>query len=151
MIKDMSSILEYLKYLIATAFHPTSIKTAVAIFLYIYGFFFDPSQRHAHSALFFLIIFDFISGVQAAKHSGEKIRSSRIRHTAVKISAYFTMISAGHLAESGLPNFLQVIDETVTGFLLVTELKSLLENMNRLGYDTPKKLLERLADFKKKS
>lgn len=151
-MKDVNpDILPYIKYLLATAFSPSSVKTFTAIFLYIYGFFFDPTQNHAHVALFFLILFDFVTGVKAAKHANEPIRSSKIRHTAVKISAYFTMIAGAHLAESGLPSFLQVLDETVTGFLLVTELKSLLENMQKIGYETPKKLIDKLSEFKKKS
>lgn len=144
-----TDILPYFKYIIVTVFKPSTLKVIVAIFLAIYGFFFDHSQLHSHVALFFLVLIDFFTGVSAAKRTGEKIKSAKIRHTALKMSAYFTMIASAHLAESGLPSFLQVLDETVVAFLLVTELVSLLENMQRMGYETPKKLLEKLSEFKK--
>lgn len=144
-----SDILPYIKYLIVAAFKPTSLKFIAAILLTIYSFFFDHTQEHSHVALFFLVLLDFFTGVSAAKATGEKIKSSKIRHTALKMSAYFTMIAAAHLAESSLPSFLQVLDDTVTAFLMVTELISLLENMQRMGYETPKKLLEKLKEFKR--
>lgn len=140
----------YLKYIITTSLHPSTTKIISAFFLFIYGFFFDVTQSHAHVALFFLVILDFITGVYAARFKKEKIKSAKIRHTAIKMTAYFTMIAGAHLAESGLHHVLSFLDETVLAFLLVTELISLLENMGKMGFDTPKGLIDKLVDYKNK-
>lgn len=140
----------YLKYCLAVAFHPSVFKAIASVVLILYSFLFDIAHSQALLALFALVLMDFVSGVYASKVAGEPIRSSKIKHTAIKLTAYFGVVAGSHLAESGLITYLAVLDETVIAFFLCTELISLLENVGRLGFQTPKKLLNQLVDVKSK-
>ena len=140
----------YLKYCIAVAFHPSVFKAIVAVLIIVYSFLFDNAHSQSLLALFVLVLMDFVSGIYASKKVGDPIRSSKIKHTAIKLTAYFGVIAGAHLAESGLISFIAVLDETVIAFFLCTELVSLLENVGRLGFNTPKKLLNQLQDVKSK-
>lgn len=123
-------------------------KAITGGFLALASFFFDALHRDALLALLVLIIMDFFSAILAAYKTGEPIRSSRVFHTALKITVYFSLVSAGYIAERGIP--IGVIDEILLGFLVVTELISILENVSRAGYSTPSGLLNTLKDFKSK-
>lgn len=68
--------------------------------------------------------------------------------TAGKVAAYFTLISAGNLAEHGTQNYIPFLDETIIGFLCATELLSILENTGRMGYAVPQKLINKLSQYK---
>lgn len=93
-----------------------------------------------------LIIFDFVTGLYAAKVSGEEIRSRKVFRSALKVVFYFMIISGGHLTERaiGLDIFL---DETAMGFLAATELISIIENIGKIGFAVPKKILNKLEKF----
>lgn len=150
MYEKMETTTSYLIYTLKTVFTPNTAKIIFTGLFVVYGFFFDESHAKAHLALFSLIILDFISGVAAAKSTGTKIKSSKIRHTAIKITAYFSMVAGAYLAESGLHESIAILDEVVLSFLLVTEFVSLLENIGKLGFDTPKGLLNKLVEYKNK-
>lgn len=120
------------------------VGSVIATFLY----FFDTLQKEALLALLILILFDFFSAILAAYRTDQPIRSSRIFHTALKIVVYFSLVSAGFIAEKAIP--IGVVDEIIIGFLVVTELISILENAGRAGYAIPTGLLNTLKDFKSK-
>lgn len=124
------------------------IKTFAAALLSVTGFLFDGLLREAMLALLILLIFDFITGVAAAKREGQEISSHSAFRTAVKIAVYFLLISAGRMAEATIGSTLPFIDEAVLAFLGVTELISILENVGRLGYAVPLKLLNKLKDYR---
>ena len=112
---------------------------------------YDPLYAEALVALFVLVLIDFVTGVAASRCEGEPIQSAKIRHTAMKLTAYFTMIAAGHISELTLPAFACILDETITGYLVATELISILENMGRLGYATPANLITKLREYTQRS
>lgn len=141
---------DYIIYILYVAFHPSVFKALFAIGYIMFSFMFDVQQGPVLLALFMLVLMDFMSGIAAARYNDEPIRSSKIKHTAIKLTAYFAIISGAHLAELGITHYLTVIDETVTAFFLLTELISLLENAGRMGVDTPKGLLSKLLDYKNK-
>lgn len=149
-INSLQETWEYLKYILAIALHPSGLKLIGAGLFLIFSFFFDINHSTSLLSLFMLILLDFISGVASAKYLGEPIRSSKVKHTAIKLTAYFAVIAGAHLAESGLSPSLAILDETVLAFFLITELVSLLENVGRLGVQTPKKILNQLIETKNK-
>lgn len=123
-------------------------KLAAGGFLSFFSFFFDALQRDALVALLALIIIDFFSALLAAYNSNESIKSAKIFRTALKIVVYFSLVSAGFLAEHTVA--IGIIDELILGFLAVTELISILENAGKAGYAVPKGLLNTLKDYKNK-
>lgn len=54
-------------------------------------------------------------------------------------------IAAGHFVDITMPFF--IAESTMVGFIAVTEFISILENMGRMGFVIPKKLLNQLQDF----
>lgn len=141
---------EHIIHVLTTSLEPSFVKFLFAFVYILLSFIFDLEQGSALFALFLLVLLDFATGISAAKYLGELIRSSKIKHTAIKLTAYFVVIAGAHLAEYGLIGYLAVIDETVLAFFLLTELVSLLENMGRLGVHTPQKLLNQLKEEKEK-
>lgn len=140
--------LSYVFTLVSKVFAAWHFKAVTAGFFVLASFFFDALQRDALLALLALIIFDFFSAVLAAYKTNEPIRSSKIFNTALKIVVYFSLVSAGFVAEHAIP--IGLIDEVLLGFLCVTELISILENVSKAGYATPTGLLNTLKDYKSK-
>lgn len=122
-------------------------KTLAGVVFAVGTWLFDPLYAEALLALFILVLVDFFTGVAASRKEGQTIRSARIRETAKKLTAYFAMIAAAHISETALPAMVGILDETVTGYLVATELKSILENMGRLGYASPARVLNILNEY----
>lgn len=109
---------------------------------------FDPSKGTEMTAVFILIVIDFLTGVGAAKYADEQIRSAKIFRSGVKLLTYFGMISAGYLLETSI-GYNAGADEILIAFLAATEFISIMENMGKLGFKTPKKLLNVVEDIQK--
>jgi len=104
-------------------------------------------SQDALVALSFLIVFDSITALLAARKTKTQITSRRFIKTAMKFFVYYMMIVGAHFAEIGL-GFNFVLDEIVIGYLAATEFISVLENASKMGYAIPKKLLSTLKDYK---
>lgn len=124
------------------------LKMFTGGFLAVTSFLFDSLQRDAMLALLVLIIMDFFSAILASYKCDEPISSARLFNTALKIAVYFALVSAGFISETAIG--ITIIDEILIGFLVVTELISILENVNKAGYPTPTGLLNILKDYKSK-
>lgn len=122
----------------------TAIKCIATGTLVVTEFFVDAMLTKAIVAIFFLILFDWITGIFAAKVSGDVIKSSKIIRTPIKIVVYFMLITGARIAEYSLPEIVGFLDDTVIAFLALTELISVLENTGKMGYAIPKKLLQKL-------
>ena len=88
----------------------------------------------------FLIIVDFITGSYASYKNRVPIRSSRIGHTISKFFIYNLVILAAFFLEQHIVNevpFLKII----AGFIAITEIKSILENYNKIYGVNPFKAL----------
>lgn len=116
--------------------------------LVVAEFFVDGVLAKSMLAIFFLIIFDWVTGILAAKHTGITIKSSKIVRTPIKIAIYFMLITAARIAEFSLPEVIRYLDEAVIAFLALTELISVIENTGKLGYAIPKKLLNQLKSWR---
>lgn len=124
------------------------IKCAASIGLIGINFAFGGIEYKIMFAILTLVIFDFITAIKRAYDKKEEIQSAKIFRTAWKIFLYFMMISAGVLAETVI-GFNFMIEETILGFLALTELISILENISHLGFGVPESLLNRLKDIRK--
>lgn len=79
--------------------------------------------------LFILIIIDFITGLAAAKKQKRSIRASEMSNTVRKLFLYFPVVLAGHLVDYLFLPELPILKIT-SGFIAMTELKSIFENFN---------------------
>lgn len=110
-----------------------------------------------------LIVVDFITGAYAALKLKAPIKSKRIGHTISKFFIYNLVIISAYFLEKHIVNevpFLKII----AGFIAITEIKSILENYNKIYGVNPfkalmnvikqtglKETIEQLSEDKKKS
>lgn len=134
----------YFQEIISTVIEPSMLKIATTGAL-IFTFFFGDFHQLAILAVLMLMIFDTIMGIMATVHEGQAITSRKFSRVVQKGTVYFMAISAGYFAD--LTIGWAVIQATMIAFIGVTELISILENMGRMGYATPQKLLNQLKDF----
>lgn len=136
--------INYIKRMFAGVATTNISGKIILAFLYIpYAFFFDKNHETGLVALLVLIMFDMFTGIASARHSGNIIKSAKVVRTAYKIIFYFLFISAGHMAENVIGANL-FLDETILAVLAMTELISIMENIGKLGYAVPMKLLDKL-------
>lgn len=124
----------------------TIFKIVAATLLSVAFFLFGDLYQDALIAIVMLMTMDTILGIAATWKEGEPITSRRFSRVVMKGIVYFTSISAGYFADLTIPfNFVQ---GTMVAFVGVTEFISILENVGRLGYKTPKKLLNDLKEIR---
>ena len=121
-------------------------KFILGLMFSIMNFFFDSLNHDALIALLVLIVFDFFSAILVSYKLKKPIQSAKIFRTALKTAVYFLVISAGFVAQKAVP--LDMIDDIILGFLVLTELISILENCAKSGYAVPIGLLKFLKNFK---
>lgn len=119
------------------------IKLLPSYFIPAYITLFGLESEKIIQALLILVIIDFITGVSSAYTTGEHIKSRTAVRSAFKIAVYGLLVSAGHLTEQITP-FSTFLEEAVTTFLALTELISIIENIGKMGFAIPKKLLNQL-------
>lgn len=129
---------------ILVTFTPTLLKLCAVGVLAI-SFFFGDLYNQAIIALCMLLIFDTILGVSAVVAEDKPITSHKFARVIYKGIIYMISISAGYFLDTTIP--FAIAQSTMIGFISVTEFISILENMGRLGFQTPQKLLNQLQDF----
>jgi hypothetical protein len=80
-------------------------------------------------AVGFIVLMDFVTGIMAAQKRGEEIKSAKMRHTVVKLLGYQLAILSGFIIEKYLISDFIPIVKVISGVIGITELKSLLENV----------------------
>lgn len=121
------------------------IKIPVSFILSMLTYLIGDANHAAVQALFILLIFDFITALMAKFHIGEQIESRKALKSATKVAVYGIFVSSAHLTESILPGvtfpYNVTIDLVAISFLALTEMISIIENIGKMGYAIPKKLL----------
>lgn len=143
----MQGTLLYIVEKIHTVFEPTALKFYVSSILTVFFFLFGNLYTEALTAIVMLMVLDAVLGVWASKKEGAAITSTRFADSVKKGIVYFMAISAGYFVDLTVP--FDIVQATMVGFVGVTEFISVLENVGRMGYQTPKKLLNQLRDFQK--
>lgn len=83
-------------------------------------------------ASFILITLDLITGILAAKRKGEPITSSNLKRSVGKIFLYELAIILAFMTEKYLVGGDLPVSKLVTSFIGITELKSILENLDAI-------------------
>lgn len=110
---------------------------------------FAPIQSTIITALTFSIL-DWISGVWAAKKRGESFSSSGLKRTLTKASVYLAVICLSFLVEKFMTGSTIPLVNIAAGYIGLTELKSIMENMEDItGVDILKALIEKISNQQK--
>ena len=131
--------------IIQTTFEPSIIKLALSLVI-TFSFLFGEFHAQGVIAVLMLMTFDTILGVMAAYSQGEPITSRRFSRVVQKGCVYLIAISAGSFTDTTIG--WHMAQSTMIAFIAVTEFVSIIEKMGKLGYETPKKLLNQLQEFK---
>lgn len=118
-------------------------KLLPSFFIPAFAFLFGLGSEKIMVGLMTLVIFDFITGIVAAKKSGTPIESRIAVKSAYKLAIYGLLVSAGHLTEMIVP-LTTYIEDAVTTFLALTELISIIENAGKMGFAVPSRLINQL-------
>lgn len=141
--------IDYFFELFRSVSHHVNIKLFAGAFVVAMSFLFDSAMKDAMIAVFVLCLLDFATAIAAVRRTpGALISSSGVWRTAAKIGIYFLLISSGRLSEIATNFVIPILDETIVGFLAMTELISILENAGKMGYAVPKTLLKKLSDYR---
>lgn len=97
--------------------------------------------------LYILVAIDLITGMIAAFQTGEEIQSRRALKTATKAIVYLLFFSAAYMTERIVP-YSSFIPIGILSFLAITELISVTENMAKMGYAVPRRLLNQMKDLR---
>lgn len=145
----MDIYIEHLWSIITSFTKCIDLKIFISCLIAIFAFLFDINQWEILAGLLVLIMFDFITGIFAAKMSGEMIQSSKAVRSAFKMFVYCIIIASGHLVDKavGITNWIFTAEYAIYVFLSATEAISIFENAGRMGFNTPKKLLNTLKHY----
>lgn len=116
------------------------IGALVAFFWYLIGI----NNETALGALLSLMAIDFVTALSAASYMGVPIESRRALKSATKVIIYALFISAGHLSGVAILGT-NWIETAVISFLALTELVSIMENIGKMGYMVPQRLLNSIT------
>lgn len=84
-------------------------------------------------AVLFLIFVDLVTGLIASFKEKQPITSSGLSRTIAKVFIYMTTIVLAYVCNTYLmQDFGFPVESIVSGFIALTEMKSILENMNRI-------------------
>ncbi len=97
-----------------------------------------------------LCFIDFVTAIARDKKLNRVISSQKAVRTPIKIAVYAMLVSAGFITQSIIGISFLPIASIISGFIAVTELISVLENVGQMGYVIPKKLLNMLKDYENK-
>lgn len=86
-------------------------------------------------AIFVLTVLDLITGVIAAHKEGQPITSAGFKRTVIKLALYEIALCAAFLVQQYLTQDLFPASKLVAAIVGLTELKSMLENMDRISGD----------------
>lgn len=129
----------------------TIAKCVTAGAIVFSGIAFGETNAVIFLGIMILCFIDFVTALVREKKLGAKIESKKAVRTAIKIAIYGMLVSAGYVTESiiGAHIVNLPIAGTISGFIAVTELISILENVGQMGYVIPQKLLNLLQDYAK--
>lgn len=141
--------MDYLSYTfekLNKVFSVSEAKLTASVGMAVSSFFFGDLYTQALIAVTMLVAIDTLFGIAAAYANKEEIKSRRFGRVVVKGAVYFSAISAGFFADQTIP--FDFVQAGMIGFVGMTEFISILENVGRLGFQTPKKLLNQVKDLR---
>lgn len=97
-----------------------------------------------------LTVTDLISGIMAARKEKKRITSSGLKRTIIKTTVYEVVIMLGFLTEKYMTGDAIPVVKILAGFIGLTELKSVMENIERIsGMSIIKLLIDKLNKSEK--
>jgi phage-related holin len=119
------------------------VKGIAASLISLAAMMLGPENYRLLLVLGLLVVIDLITGMVAAVSRGEPLESRKVFKTATKSFVYILFFSSAYLTHTIVP-FSDFITIGVLSFLGLTEFLSVIENMAKMGYILPQKLLNQI-------
>ena len=145
-------ITDTIQYAVSTCkavFDHAALKCAGALGLVGISFAFNDITNYVVAAIFFLTILDAITALMATKITGVEITSRKFSASIVKMFVYGILVAGGSLVEIVL-GFNPGLNEIMAAFIALREFISIIENLGKMGYVIPKKLLNTVTELENK-
>lgn len=127
------SIKCYIDSLVSSVFDFSKLTICIKNSIVLLITFLSPITS-AILAVYFLIFTDFITGVWASLKEKQSITSSKMSRTISKTLVYsITIVVSFVVHKYLLVDFSLPIEAIVSGFIAITETKSILENLDRVS------------------
>lgn len=121
------------------------MKTLLLRLLLAIGTILAPTKGMCLAALF-LVFADLVTGVLVARKQKQPISSAGFKRSVVKISVYLSAIVLSFITQTYLLENTLPIMNIITSFIGITELLSILENINILSeQDLLKVIIDKLS------
>lgn len=121
------------------------LKMGIIMGLALADFLIGGVYQDSIIAVMMLMLFDTATGLYASRVvEKQAITSKRFINKVRQCVMYLVAISAANFVDQTIPG--QLIQFGTIAFVGGTEFISIMENIGRMGYKTPKKLLEALKD-----
>lgn len=143
----MIDFLNNIRFATAGVFEYFTFKSFFSLIITGGVFMVGADQLSAINMLLLLVVIDFITGLASAKAKGDVITSRKASRSAIKVVVYLLLIASAHLAEVIIPGD-SFFETVVISFLALTEFISILENIGKMGYAIPLKLLNKLQELR---
>lgn len=143
----MKDIITSIKFIVEGIFEHLPVKTCLSVVVTALSYLMGGEHLELVNLLLILVVVDFVTGIMAAKKTGEVISSHKSLRSATKIVVYSLFIVAAHLSENILPGE-TYFEHVVVSFLALTEFISVIENIGKQGFAIPKKLLNKLEEYR---
>lgn len=102
--------------------------------------------KHVMLVTLAMICIDLVTGILAAKKQAVPVSSSGLRRTVSKVFVYELTIAMGFLVETYMTGPFIPIVKIITSFIGLTELKSVMENLDVInGSSLLKSIIEKLG------
>ena len=145
--RDISIVMEQTVQAIHALTSNIFTKTIASAGLLLLGRLFDVEIVDLLIAVCILVVIDFVTGtVASVKYEGVDFTSARAYDKPLRFFVYCLMIISSHQVEvlmGPARNFIPVTEISLA-FIGITEFVSILENFERMGHQTPKRLLSLL-------
>ena len=147
MATHITTIREQIMEIYAGACVSCAFKTPASLVLGGLVYLIGGQNLQAGIALIMIVSIDLITAMMAEYKTGGRIESRKALKSTTKLVVYGLFLSAIHLTEMIVPGT-TFLDEAALSFLALTEAISVMENIGRMGYPIPLKLLNKLQDIK---
>lgn len=137
-------VIDYLKEAWTSIFSYGICKMALSFIFTAFGLLVGVENYDILLGLGILILLDFLTGVMSSVRQGQSITSVRAIKTVTKSIVFLVFFAAANQTGLIIPGMYEFITTGIASFLALTEFISVAENVAKMGYSIPRKLLNQI-------
>lgn len=137
-------VYEHFKETVASLLSYGTCKSMISFIVAAFGVLVGVENYAILISLGILVVIDFLTGMMASLRKGEAVTSIRAMKTVTKIVVFLLLFAAANHTGKVVPGMYEFVTTGVISFLALTEFISIAENVARMGYAIPRRLLNQI-------